>query len=271
MASSRCSVRAGTAIARRQLLAAGVSEAAVDHRLGTILHPVHAGVYAVGHPTLTTEGRWLGAVLACGPGAALSHRAAAAHWGLRSAWLRYREVSAPRSVKRVEGVIVHRRREIERTIRRGIPVTTVSRTIVDVADVVSARTLRAVLEQAEILRLDCDAVPIPGRRGYGRLARAIAEHGPVVTFTPSRLEREFLEICREAGVPAPRANGFIEGMESTSRGPSTAWPSRSTAGSTTGLARPTGATGAGPRRCSSRAGPSCASPTSTSNMTARTS
>lgn len=201
------------AVARRQLLAAGVGESAVDHRIGTILHPVHAGVYAVGHAKLTTEGRWLAAVLACGPGAALSHRSAAALRDLRASWRGYLEVSAPRSVKGVEGVIVHRPRRIERTLCRGIPVTPVGRTIVDLADVVSARTLRAVLERAEILRLDGPAVAIPGRRGYGRLVAALAEHGPIVTFTRSELERAFLDICREAGVPKPRANGFIEGME----------------------------------------------------------
>jgi very-short-patch-repair endonuclease len=206
-------------LARRQLLSAGVGEAAIDHRLGTVLHPVHAGVYAVGHDRLTTEGRWLAAVLACGPGAALSHRAAAALRGLRHAWTGYLEVSARRSVKGVAGVIVHRPRQLDRTLYRGIPVTPVGRTIVDIADVVSARTLRSVLERAEILRLDGPAVPVPGRRGYGRLVAALAEHGPVVTFTRSELEEAFLEVCRVAGVPKPRMNTVIEGMEVDA-----AWP-----------------------------------------------
>jgi very-short-patch-repair endonuclease len=110
-------------------------------------------------------------------------------------------------------VILHRPRSLELTVHRGIPVTPLGRTIVDVADVVGARELRGLLEQAEVLRLDCDVVPIPGRRGYGRLLAALAEHSPVVSFTRSQLEREFLEICREAGLPKPRMNGIIEGME----------------------------------------------------------
>jgi hypothetical protein len=206
-------------IARRQLLAASVTESAIDHRIGSILLPVHAGVHAVGHARLTAEARWPAAVLACGPGAALSHRAGAALRGLRREWNGYLEVSARRSVKHVEGVIVHRPRTIERVVHRGIPVTPVGRTIVDVADVADARTLRAVLERAEILRLDGAVVPIPGRRGYGRLVAALAEHGPIVTFTRSELEVAFLDICREVGVPKPRVNTVIEGMEVDA-----AWP-----------------------------------------------
>ena len=170
-------------------------------------------MYAPGHAQLTTEGRWLAAVLACGPEAALSHRAAAALHGLRPAWRDYREVSAPRSVKGPDGVIVHRPRAIERTEARGIPVTTVARTIVDVADVVGDRALRAVLEQAEILRLDARIVPIPGRRGHGRLIRALAAHGPSVVMTRSGLEIAFLELIRGAGLPLPDVNTVIEGME----------------------------------------------------------
>ncbi len=84
---------------------------------------------------------------------------------------------------------------------RGIPVTTVSRTLVDLADVVGPRALRAVFEQAEILRLDASPVPIPGRRGHGRLLAALAEHGPSVVMTRSDLEIRFRELCRDAGLP----------------------------------------------------------------------
>jgi very-short-patch-repair endonuclease len=200
-------------VTRRQLLAAGLSDDAIDRRIGSILHSLHAGVFAAGHPTLTTEGRWLAGALACGDESGLSHRAGCALWGVRPAWREFVEVSAPRSVKSVRGVILHRPRGLELTVHRGIPVTPLGRTIVDVADVVGARALRAVFEQAEVLRLDCDVVPIPGRRGYGRLLAALAEHSPVMSFTRSQLERAFVEICREAGLPKPRMNGIIEGME----------------------------------------------------------
>jgi len=128
----------------------------------------------------------MAAVLACGADAVLSHRAAAAHLGLRRAWTDYLEVSAARTVKRTPGVIIHRPRSIEWMLHDGIPVTTVARTIVDLADVVGDRALRAVLEQAEILRLDATPLPIRGRRGYSRLCGALAAHGPSVVRTGGR-------------------------------------------------------------------------------------
>ena len=200
-------------VTRRQLLASEVGESAVDRRIGTVLHPVHAGVYAAGHLALTTEGRWLAGVLACGRGTALSHRAAAALHGLRPAWRDFVEVIAPRTVKRVPNVIVHRPRSLDGVVVvRGIPVTDVSRTIVDLADVVSEGVLRKVVEQAAVLRLEATPVPIPGRRGYGRLRRVLAELGPVV-LTRSELEDRFLALCVRAGLPAPRSNPVVEGME----------------------------------------------------------
>ena len=204
-------------VARRQLLEAGVSRAAIAYRLADQrLHPVHDGVYAVGTPELRIEGRWLAAVMASGEGAVLSHRAGAALLGLRPAWRDRVEVSAARTVKFCRGVTTHRPRSLtdeERTTHLGIPVTTVSRTLADVADVVNARVLRAVLEQAQILRLDADPPVIRGRRGAGRLAAALAELRPHVPTTRSQLERRFLELCEEAGLPRPLVNTTIEGME----------------------------------------------------------
>jgi hypothetical protein len=201
-------------VTRRQLLEARLSAPAIDRRLGDgRLHPLYAGVYAPGHAILTTDGKWLAAVLACGPRAALSHRAGAACHGLRRAWRDYLEVSAPRSVQGTAGIIVHRPRSIERTVVRGIPVTTVGRTIVDLADVVGPRALRAVLEQVEILRLDVHIEPIPGRRGHGRLLVALAAHGPRVVRTRSELEIDFLELCLDAALPVPDVNTVIKGME----------------------------------------------------------
>ncbi len=200
-------------VARRQLLDAGVSANAVDSRIGTVLRRLHAGVYAVGHLGLTVEGRWLGAVLAYGPGAVLSHRAAAALWGLRRAWNGFLEVSASRHAKPRPGIVLHRPHTIEATVHRGIPVTTPARTLVDVADVVRPRVLRKVLEEAEILRLDATPVPVPGRRGYGRLVKALAELGPTVPLTRSELEDAFRQLCSDAGLPVPAANLTVQGME----------------------------------------------------------
>src|ERR1041384_7458374 len=70
-------------VARRQLLALGFSARSIEHRIARgRLHPVMHGVYAVGWPKLTTRRRWMAAVLACGDEAVLSHRSAAALWGI---------------------------------------------------------------------------------------------------------------------------------------------------------------------------------------------
>ncbi len=77
-----------------QLLDAGLGRGAIELRLARgRLHRVHAGVYAVGHPILTAEGRWMAAVLSGGAGAVLSHRSAAAHWGIRPEGSRQAEVT----------------------------------------------------------------------------------------------------------------------------------------------------------------------------------
>src|ERR671918_2611669 len=66
-----------------QILAVGMSRAAVKRRVAAgRFHRIHRGVYAVGHASLSNEGRWMAAVLACGEGAALSHRSAAELWEL---------------------------------------------------------------------------------------------------------------------------------------------------------------------------------------------
>lgn len=68
-------------VARRQLLALGFNAREIEHRVARgRLHPVIRGVYAVGWPRLTRKRRWMAAVLACGEGAVLSHRSAAALW-----------------------------------------------------------------------------------------------------------------------------------------------------------------------------------------------
>src|SRR4051794_33214762 len=146
-------------VERAQLLAARVGRRAIDHRLATgRLHPIHRGVYAVGHSVLSTPGRWTASVLAAGPGAVLSHRAAAALWAIRAGTTI--EVTAP-TRRRRPGIIIHcaSLAADERGVRDGIPTTTVARTIFAPAAVADRQSVDTALHEAEYQGLT-DVVPL---------------------------------------------------------------------------------------------------------------
>src|SRR3954452_15938015 len=114
-------------VARRQLLALGLPARAIDHRLERgRLHVLHRGVYAVGHRVLSQRGQWMAAVLACGGGAVLSHRSAAALWAIRPTSRAAIEVTTPRKLRPRTGLLPHCAvlPADEVTILDGIPVTT---------------------------------------------------------------------------------------------------------------------------------------------------
>ncbi len=136
-------------VARRQLLAQGVSRHEIQSRLRNgRLHGLHFGVYAVGHNRLTQRGGWIAAVLACGEQATLSHRSAAALWGMADVPDARIEVVVPHdraSRHRADraSIATHGTRGLpddQRTVRHTIPVTTVSRTLLDLAGSVSPRS-----------------------------------------------------------------------------------------------------------------------------------
>ncbi len=170
-------------VSRAQLLAIGVAASAVDFWVRSRrLQVVHRGVYAVGHARLRVEGRRLAAVLACGPGAVLSHRSAAAHWGLLSTQQQPIDVTARRGRRNAPGIRAHSSHSLDAqdtTRHEGIPTTTVSRTLLDIAASSRASDLERALAQAEILRLhDHRAITdvlarFNGHRGRGALAGAI--------------------------------------------------------------------------------------------------
>jgi very-short-patch-repair endonuclease len=183
------------------------------------LHRVHGGVYAVGHSVLCAEGRWMAAVLACGPRAVLSHQSAAALWGLRPTARSKIDVIAQRRAGRGRaGLSVHRARGLrprDVTRRRNIPCTTVARTLLDLADAVDRSGLERALEQAEILRL-VDLASLQdvlaradGRHGAPMLRAVLADHDPGSALTRSELERRFLKLCRDAALPSPRVNARV--------------------------------------------------------------
>jgi hypothetical protein len=177
----------------RQVRAVGLDKHAVYARVRTgRFHAVHRGVYAVGHRGLSREGRWMAAVLACGDGAVLSHRSAAALWELLRPSDGPIDVSTPaRSGRsRRSGVRLHRRTSLDSeaiTRRRGIPVTTPARTVADLRGSVLPRLHRRAIRQAELA-------------GYALRPEVATDR------TRSDLERDFLGLCRRAGLPPPEVN-----------------------------------------------------------------
>jgi very-short-patch-repair endonuclease len=202
---------------RAQLLALGLDDRAIGRRMRAgQLHRKHRGVYAVGHPRLTTHGRFLAAVFSCGDRAVLSHQSAAVLWGLLPERGPRIDLTVPSSGgrKRRGAVIVHRSPlpADEVTVKDAIPVTTPARTLIDLADVLPRRHFERALDEAHYLRLDLtDLRPRHGRRGCGVLARVLAEHDRGSTRTRSELEERMLALCRRGGLPAPQVNAKVEG------------------------------------------------------------
>jgi Transcriptional regulator, AbiEi antitoxin/Protein of unknown function (DUF559) len=202
-------------VTRAQLLGIGITSPTISGwvREGR-LHRVHRGVYAVGHPRLTPEGRFLAAVFACGPGAVLSHESAAVLWGLRQPRGPRIDVTVPtRGGRSRRGVLITHRSTLEPeevTVKDGIPVTSAARTVLDLADVLRRRPLERVLDEAFYLGLDLEGLtPRRGRRGFGLLTAVLAAHEAGTTWTRSALEERMLTLCRRRGLPPPVVNGEV--------------------------------------------------------------
>lgn len=203
-------------VARRQLAALGIGAGAIKARLRLgQLQGIHRGVYSVGHQRLTMRGVWLAAVLASGEGALLSHRSAAALWGLmRSRWSPV-DVTSLHGRSGRNGILLHRSRVDvdEHAVEAGIPVTSLPRTLLDLAEVLDEDGLRRAFEEADRLKLlqmpalDQVCARAGRRKGLVALRRLIdAAREPV--FVRSPLENRFAEFHRKhlADLPAPLTN-----------------------------------------------------------------
>jgi len=164
----------------------------------------------------------MAAVLAYGPTAVLSHRSAAALWGLRADPATRIDVTVPGSSRKSRGHIrVHRARRLDPedvTVIDGIPVTSLPRTLIDLAAVVYRETLIKVIEASERRELfDLEAIDnaiarVPTGKGVKRLRSALAAYRPPPT-TKSRLERDVLKRLHARGVPEPHINSIVHGEE----------------------------------------------------------
>jgi hypothetical protein len=211
--------RHGGHVSRRQLLDLGLSSAVIKYRLATgRLIRVYPGVYAVGHVPVLPLARAAGALLACGPTAALSHGSAATLWGYDKQWHFPFEVTVSRD-RRTTGIRVHVSRTLTRRdirIHLGLRVTSPARTILDFAPGLNDPDLVRIVNQARLslfLNLDDLAELLerqPRAPGAGRLKQFV-----VSPEQPSRswLEDEFTRFCRRFDLPAPRVNVFVGGHE----------------------------------------------------------
>jgi REase_MTES_1575/Transcriptional regulator, AbiEi antitoxin len=202
-------------VCRAQLSMLGLSAQAIDRRVRAgRLHAIHRGVYAVGHRVLKAEGRWMAAVLAGGRGAVLSHTSAAAAWELRRTNSRLIHVTVPGDPgrKRRHGLKVHRSSTLtagQTTTHRGIPITTPERTIIDIARTLEPRTLDPVIDLADQRRLvDFERL----RAANSASLKAVLE-GYDPAPTRSEMERRFLKLCDDYGIPRPQTNSRVEGLE----------------------------------------------------------
>jgi very-short-patch-repair endonuclease len=205
-------------VARSQLLELGLTKSGIEQRLARgRLHPVARGVYAVGRPELTRYGRWMAAILSCGPEAVLSHQSAAELWEIRAPRPGPIQISVPKGSRRTRpGLTLFRRAVIARAHCHGIPTTPPAQTLIDLAATLPTKQLEAAINEADkrdlvhpdALRAAIDATP--PCRGLGRL-RGLLDRQTFV-LTDSDLERLFLPIARRAGLPTPhtqhRVNGF---------------------------------------------------------------
>lgn len=179
---------------------------------------IHQGVYALG-PILKPKGHLVAAVLACGPGAVLSHRSAASlHEILGSSRNRVDVIAPNRRGRAPRGIAAHRDGTListDRVLIDGIPCTSLARTLLDIAATETPDTLRYAVAQAEVERV----FHLPefvellkrskGRRGVARLRLAIEHHDPLEQEARRELEKKLLRLYRRGGFPPPEVNGHL--------------------------------------------------------------
>lgn len=209
-------------VARRQLLALGFNSREIEHRVGRgRLHLAMRGVYAVGWPQLTKKRRWMAAVLACGEGAMLSHRSAAALWDIGIEQRGRIDVSVRRRCElRRSGLRIRGRPTLaagDVASCDGIPVTAPMRTLVDLATELGPVAVERAINEAdkrdlidpETLRL---ALGGYARQPGARLLRSLLDK---FTFrlSDSDLEIFFRPIAAAAGLPPPHTKQLVNGWE----------------------------------------------------------
>ena len=223
-------------VARREILAAGIGQAVIKRQLAAgRLRCIYRGVYSIGHTELSDLGRWRAALLLGGAGARLSHTSAAqihrliddgrfADQGMihvtKSSGGRHGV--RPACARRQPAAHFHRARSLRRqdvVRRRGLTVTSVDRTLIDLAGMLSRRRLESAVLQAQRLSLlDTERLaarlrdPMPGREGIAALRDLIHDATPLKARTLSDPEAWMLDLLDRCGLPEPEVNEWVEGI-----------------------------------------------------------
>lgn len=206
-----------------QAIERGIGEDVIRaRRKAGLLVPLHQGVHALGHQRLTQKGRGMAAVLACGPGAVLSHFHAGRLWHMCGSHgpIEVLRQSGGFRPEGHQGVRLHQTRRLhgyEVTVEHGIPVACRERVLLDLAGRTDAKRLERIFVQTyKSGRLDWQRLRTiitrrRGCKGVGRLRRIALEVDPQALETKSVSEVDFLALCREASLPTPAVNVLVEG------------------------------------------------------------
>jgi very-short-patch-repair endonuclease len=218
-------------VARRQLLALGASSAVLDAWVRRRrLHRVHQGVYALGHTALRVEGRRLAAVLACGPGAVLSHISAATHWGLLRSDQTRIDVTAARGRHGARGSACT---ALVASMPKTPPTTKASRSPRSAAPCSISPPPRAPQSSSARWRrpsayssndhraIESTIARANGHRGSPVLARATSR---TPKWTRNEWEAEFLALIRKARLPEPQTNDAFDVPDHGHCEPDYHWP-----------------------------------------------
>jgi hypothetical protein len=217
---ARIASRAHGVVTRAELLAADVTRAEIKWRLKTgALIPVFPGVYRVGHCAPSVEAWYLAAVKACGEGAMLSGTAAAHLYGLIKGRPPSPEVTT-QTVRRIRGIRQRRSRHRQATTFRCIQVTTVPRTLIDLAADLPLDDLARACHEAGVRYGTTPAhvkAAMHGRPKGATNLRAVMTGDARVVL--SKLEKQFLHILEAADLPLPVTNRVAGGRRVDCRWP----------------------------------------------------
>jgi predicted transcriptional regulator of viral defense system len=204
-------------VSASQLASCGVSPAAITRWTAAgRLHRVHPSVYALGHRTLSLQGRLRAALLYAGSNAVLSHTTAAWVWEILEAPPSRLHLTVSSQRRSLPGIRLHRTRFMDATRHRGLPVTRLARTLRDIASMLPGSQLRRAIAEADYRGLlnehEAHKVLGRGRRGAAALREALASYLPELARTRSVLEERFLDLCQDAALPLPAVNVWVDGM-----------------------------------------------------------